>query len=278
MTETEARGSAAAVADDRWRRVLAMERINNFRDYGDLPTRGGGRVRKGLLFRSAHHARASAADAARLVELGIATVTDLRHPDEQADQPTTWRPTLAIEVIEEPALAAGEPAEAPHIAAFRNSDFSATAMADFLEGHYGLMPFDPRHVSLFRRYFAALAEREGGMLIHCAAGKDRTGILAWLTHHLLDVHPDDIMADYLLTNEAGGIAERLPFVKRRMEETYNRSIDPKALVAMLTVRPEFMANCLRAIGEHSGSVDGYLETVLGIDAARREAIRTRLIG
>jgi protein tyrosine/serine phosphatase len=278
MIESDVRGGAAAAAEAGWRRVVAMERINNFRDYGDLPTRGGGRVRKGLLFRSAHHARASAADAARLTELGITTVTDLRHPGEQAEQPSTWRGSLVIEVIEEAAPADGEPAVAPHNAALANSDFSADAMAAYLQGHYGTMPFDPRHVRLWRRYFAALAEREGGMLIHCAAGKDRTGILAWLTHHVLDVHPDDRLADYLMSNEAAAIAERLPMVQRRLEQLYARSIAPEALLAMLTVRPEFMDNALRAIGEHSGSVDAYLEAVLGVDAARREAIRARLIG
>ena len=62
----------------------------------------------------------------------------------------------------------------------------------------------------FRRYFQALAAAEGPVLIHCAAGKDRTGILAALTHHLVGVHADDIVADYLLTNDLLAIDRRIP--------------------------------------------------------------------
>ncbi|MFC3173964.1 tyrosine-protein phosphatase [Novosphingobium bradum] len=260
-------------------RVIRMEAINNFRDYGDLPTTAGGRLRPGRLFRSAHHARATPADVARLAGLGLAMVTDLRHPDERAEQPNAWRGTLAIHVIETPvdAAAAGPRREAPHLAALRTSDGSAEAMTGFLAAHYRHLPYDPAYVSLYSRYFAALAERDGAMLIHCAAGKDRTGILAWLTHHLLGVHPDDAMADYLLSNTASGIAERLPHLRRRLEESSGQPIGDDAIMALLGVSPRFMANCLGAIDERSGSMTAYLEQVLGIDAARREAIRGRLV-
>jgi len=272
--------SEPAPAADRgsgaWARVIAMEAINNFRDYGDVPA-AQGRVRKGLLFRSAHHARATAGDAATLSRLGVRTVTDLRGPTEQRDQPSTWRGTLAVRVIEELADAGEESQEAPHHAALREGDFSAKAMRDYLEAHYAEMPYDDRHVQLFRTYFAALAEEPGGMLIHCAAGKDRTGILAWLTHHLLGVHADDAMEDYLLSNDAANIAERLPLVRARMEQTYGRPIAEEAMLGMLQVRPEFIANCLRALDARSGSVDAYLRDVVGVDQARAEAIRARLI-
>lgn len=267
---------AADRASSAWARVIAMEAINNFRDYGDLPA-AQGRVRKGLLFRSAHHARATAGDAAMLSRLGVRTVTDLRGAIEQRDQPSTWRATLPVRVIEDAAGAGAERQEAPHHAALRAGDFSARAMTDFLEAHYAEMPYDARHVQLFRTYFAALADEPGAMLIHCAAGKDRTGILAWLTHHLLGVHPDDAMDDYLLSNDAANIAERLPSVRARMEQTYGRPIAEDAMLGMLQVRPEFIANCLRALDARSGSVDAYLRDVIGVDQARTEAIRARLI-
>jgi protein tyrosine/serine phosphatase len=269
--DAEARRRAA------WDRVIRMEAINNFRDYGDLPVAGGGRVCKGRLFRAAHLARASAADLARLAELGITTVTDLRHPSEQELQPGAWIGRLPIAVIEEPAPEDQQIHEAPHIAAFRESDFSAAALRDFLSGHYRIMPFDPRHVAMFRRYFAALAGQDGGMLIHCAAGKDRTGILAWLTHHVLGVHPDDAMADYLLSNDAANIAERLPAVRARLQETYGRPISEEAMYGMLTVTPEFIASLIDALTENAGSVDAYLADVVGLDAAGRDALRARLI-
>ena len=73
------------------------------------------------------------------------------------------------------------------------------------------------------------------VLVHCAAGKDRTGILAALTHHVAGVHPDDITADYLLTNDPERLARRLPQVKDAIHEISGRVPDDAAvLVAEIT--------------------------------------------
>src|SRR5271168_4331845 len=65
-------------------RGLPLERVDNFRDYGCYAIAGGGRLREGLLYRTAHHCDASANDLQILGGLGIATVIDLRGPDERA--------------------------------------------------------------------------------------------------------------------------------------------------------------------------------------------------
>lgn len=257
--------------------MIRFDRVNNFRDYGDLPSRVGGRVRKGRLFRSAHLSRASEDDVARLAGLGLATVADLRHPGEQAAHPSRWLGEIPVKVIDEPDHEGGETQDAPHIDAFRKSDFSAAAMRDLLAGFYSEMPFDPRHIALFSRYFDALATNDGGMLIHCAAGKDRTGILAWLTHHILGVHPDDAMEDYLLSNDAANIAERLPGLRIQMEKSYGRPITEEAILGMLRVDPRFIDGLLDALAARFGSTDGYLVDALGVDPARQEAIRARLL-
>lgn len=259
-----------------WSRVLKLEGVHNFRDFGGWRAADGARVATGRLFRSAHQARATAADLDRIAGLGILTVADLRHPSEQREQPSMWIGKLAFDVIEEGDDVDGSEGEAPHVAAFRKSDFSLDAMRAFLTDHYGEMPYDPRHVAMFRRYFDAIATRDGAILIHCTAGKDRTGILARLTHHVLGVHPDDAMDDYLLTNEAGNIAARLPAIRRRMERIYDRVISEEAVHAVLSVHPEYIGRCWAAIGERSGSIDAYLKDVLGVDDAKRERIRERL--
>ena len=68
------------------------------------------------------------------------------------------------------------------------SDLSETSFRDYLLAYYRDAPFEARHLDLFGRYFRALAQVEGAFLIHCAAGKDRTGILAALTQHLAGVN------------------------------------------------------------------------------------------
>ncbi len=260
-----------------WDRLIAAEGINNFRDYGGWRTSGGGRVRTGLLFRSAHHARASEADAQLLQRLGVAVVTDLRHPAEQSEQPSAWLGRLPLTVIDEADPAGTGDGRAPHITALENSDFSHAALRQFMIDNYAVMPYDPRLVAAYRRYFQALANEDGAILIHCAAGKDRTGLLAALTHRVLAVHPDDIMEDYLLTNTAANIGERLPNIKQRMTEQYGRPIDDAALLAMLQVEEEYLANSWRALDARSGSVQAYLADVMGLDEPAAARIRERLI-
>ena len=259
-------------------RVLKMEAVNNFRDYGGWRAGDGAMVAPGRLFRCAHLHRATAADIDRIAALGISTVTDLRQPQEQQAQPSAWISKLQLAVIEEPTsnedadVDAAHADEPPHIRALRASDFSIAAMRDFMAGHYAQMPYEPRHIALFRRYFDALAKGEGAMLIHCAAGKDRTGILAWLTHRVLGVHPDDAMADYLLSNSAGNIAERLPHMRLRMEEIYGLAISDEAMITLLSVEPGYIQRCEAALASRSGSVERYLIDVLGIDSMARHRI------
>jgi protein tyrosine/serine phosphatase len=68
----------------------------------------------------------------------------------------------------------------------------------YLMDLYCRLPFDPPYIDPFSRFFDALATTTGPLLVHCGGGKDRTGMIVALTHRLLDVHPDDIITDYLL--------------------------------------------------------------------------------
>ena len=262
-------------------RVFKLEGVNNFRDFGGWRAAEGTRVVTGRLFRCAHLHHATNTDIAHIGSLGIATVTDLRRPGERQAQPSAWIGKLSLKLIEEPAedrmSRISDDAEPPHLHAFRASDRNLAAMREFLAAHYAEMPFDVRHVALFRRYFEALARGDGAMLIHCAAGKDRTGILAWLTHRLLGVHPDDAMEDFLLSNSAADIADRLPQARRFMEKVCGASISDEAIGALLSVEPNYIQRCEAALVARSGSVDGYLADVLAVDAVQRDRIRTELL-
>ena len=253
-------------------RILPLEAIDNFRDYGDYAAGAHGRLPRRRLFRSAHHARATAADLEALAGLGIAVVVDLRRPLERDRDPSPRPPGFAGQVIE---CDLGDQAEAPHVAFLRETDLTPESARRFFLDYYANAPFEPRHQILFRRYFEALAETDGGVLIHCTAGKDRTGLLAALTHHLMGVHPDDARADYLLTNQAARLEERLPAVTEALEASLGRKPSEAAVRAFLGVEAEYLDAAFAAIAERSGGTDAYLEAI-GLDAALRERVRERL--
>jgi len=256
------------------KRVLAFDAVENVRDYGDYDTAAGRRLARRRLLRSGHHAKATDADLERFKRLGVKVVVDLRHPAERDYQPSRRHPKFRGQVIES-AIRADE-GEPPHITFLRTTDLTDESVRTFMTATYRRLPFEARHLELFSRYFAALAEAEGAVLIHCAAGKDRTGLLAALTHHVAGVSDDDVMEDYLLTNTAVDLAARAPEVAATIEQHFGRKASPAAVQAFLGVEADYLRAAFDEIKARYGSLDAYLEQALGVDAAMREKIEARL--
>lgn len=254
-------------------RIHRFDALDNFRDYGDYATAAGRRVAPGRLFRSAHQARVTDADLEKLSTLGIGAIVDLRRPGERREQPSKRPVGWTGQVLESDLGADGE---APHITFLKTSDLTIDAGRRFMTGVYGELPFEASHLDLFARYFRALGEADGAVLIHCAAGKDRTGMLAALTHHLLGVHTDDMIADYLLTNTAVDLDRVAPRVARQLQDMTGRPASHDAVVAFLGVEPIYLETALAAIEARHGSVDAYLEEALGVGYDLRDRIGERL--
>ncbi len=251
----------------------AFEAIENFRDFGGYPA-GDRRLKTGLLFRSAHHARATDADLARLAALGLALVVDLRRTNEREKDPCRRWPGFAAQVIENDI--GQEHADEWHVF-LQASDLSPRSFLEYMREYYRAAPFARRHVDLYSRYFRALAEVDGPVLVHCAAGKDRTGVLCALTQHLAGVHDDDILHDYLLTNDAERLAKRLPVVREAIVQVTGRAPSDEAVLTAMGVQAEYLEQAFGAMRSACGSVEGYLEAALGLDEALRERLRERLL-
>lgn len=249
-------------------RILPLEGVENFRDYGGYAVPGGQRVVRGRLWRSAHHGGATDADLERIAGLGLAAVVDLRRPTERANQPSRRPEGFAGAIID---CDAGDQAEPPHVAFLRETDLSAESARAFFRDYYRRAPFEPRHLELFTRYFEALGAGRP-VLIHCTAGKDRTGLLAALTHHLLGVAEADMLADFELTNLAARIEARLPQVTESMTESLGRRPSETAVRAFLGVDRTYLEEAFAAIRREAGSVEAYLST-LGVDASAAEGLR-----
>jgi protein tyrosine/serine phosphatase len=253
-------------------RRLAFEGIDNFRDFGGYAA-GAGRLKAGLLYRSGHPARATDADLARLADLRLAVIVDLRRANERARDPARWS-DFAAQVIENDLGQESLDEWSDFIA---GSDLTEDSFRSYMLDYYRKAPFQRRHIDLYARYFRALADADGPVLVHCAAGKDRTGILCALTHHLAGVSEADIFEDYLLTNEPERLAARLPMIREVIQTSTGKVASDAALMTAMRVEAEYLAQALGAMGEAHRSLDGYLDEALGLDAALRERIRGRLV-
>lgn len=257
-------------------RVLDLEGIHNFRDYGGYAVAGGGRLKRGLLWRSGQHNGATDADLARIAALGLASVFDLRSDKERASHPCR-RPEGFGAVVHTPEAVERVASSAPHIAAAQTPrQRDAASTREGLRRNYGRIAFRPELTGLMRRCLGELAAGTGPSLINCMAGKDRTGIAVAMVHLATGVHRDDVIADYVLTNSAGDSAARIAAGARTIAEVTGQ-LDEDVLRVLMGVEPEYLEAAFSAIEERHGSIDAYLADELGADAAMRDRLKAVLV-
>lgn len=260
-------------ADDPTR-VLPLQGVHNFRDYGGYAVAGGGRLKRGVLWRSGQHHGATDADLAAIAGLGLAVVYDLRSPPERERHPCR-RPAgfaAAIHLADDYSAAT-----APHLVAARRSpsrDAASTRAA--LRRNYGKIAFRPELIAMMRRMMADLSAGTGASMVNCMAGKDRTGIAVAMVHAACGVHRDDVIADYLLTNTAGDPEARIRAGAESVRAV-SGEIDEDVLRVLMGVEAEYLEQAFATIDERHGSIDAYLADVLGADAHLRERLKAALV-
>jgi protein-tyrosine phosphatase len=258
------------VADDEPPRLGGAP---NFRPIGAMQAACGRRLRSNRVFRSDALHRLSDAERDRLAACGVGTVLDLRRPDERALAPTRWHRAPPETVVFD---AAGQ-LDAVRAVNWREQleapDFDAAAARRWMLEAYERMP------AALAPAVRIAAERllGGAILVHCTAGKDRTGFVCAMLLAALDVPRDAILADYLESRR-----RRPPeALARALADLARLEPTPRVLAAIEViagVQPEFLDTALAAARERFGSIDGYLEAACGLDAARRDALRDRLLG
>jgi len=254
-------------------RLIPFDRVLNFRDFGGWQTADGATVARGKLYRSAAFHDASEADIEKLNAMGLRFLVDLRRPEERKHEPSRWV-TESCRVIFNDEGAGGQSLP-PHLLALMQSDLTPQSTRDYMMSLYREIPFDPRLISLYRDWFAALGEGGAGV-VHCAAGKDRTGIACALTLIALGVDEEQVFADYDFTNQAVDLEKRMPKIQARMEERLGRTLDAAALRPMLGVHVDYLRQSLDVIEAEYGSALNYMEQTLGVGDAERAKLRENL--
>jgi protein-tyrosine phosphatase len=172
-------------------RHVAFDRLHNFRDFGGYPAAGGRRVRRGRLYRSDSLGKLGGPDTARFAAIGVRTVIDLRYPSE----------------AERGGRVPASAGLAYHNCSIEHRPYDQAQMAAtvdpvrFLADRYAEVAQDGV-AEIGRALDIIAAAGSAPLVIHCASGKDRTGVLAAIVLSLLGVAPGDIAADFALTELA----------------------------------------------------------------------------
>lgn len=256
-------------------RVKAFENIRNFRDFGGYAGADGKTIRPGVLFRSAQFGEASAADLNALERYNIKVQADLRRPDERERHGHRW-PGNDVRVI---LSEKGSAKQAPHVQFLSEVSVDAPKARGWMMDYYRAAPFKDQHVETYSAWFAALAELGSGeaAVVNCAAGKDRTGILCALTHHVLGVDEATIFADYELTNEAADVAGRLPEMARQFNTYIGKDYPDEVFQPFVGVHADFLSAAMESVTAQAGGLDTYLADTLGVGDAEKAHLRAKFL-
>jgi protein-tyrosine phosphatase len=228
-------------------RRIELDGPANFRDLGGYPTLDG-RLRRGRVFRSDSLSRLSTDDVRELVDgLGLVTVVDLRAGHEVE---TYGHGPLGSHGVVVHHLPIADETRAEHVERPPDAPDPATMTLDEI---YVLML--DRYADRFVRVLRALAdERSHPIVFHCAAGKDRTGIVAALLLSVLGVDDELIAADYAVTAEH--IDELL---ERHRAQADSGAAPVEVGDAFLAAEIDVMRRTLRELRERHGGAEQYLE-------------------
>jgi protein-tyrosine phosphatase len=228
-------------------RVIRVYGSHNLRDLGGLTTTDGRTVRRGRVFRSDYPAFADDAEGAQVRALGLKTVVDLRRGSEAAAECVTWD---------------------DHGVTYHRCPLVAEGTDSWHARYQAYLSHRPETVVAALRHLMDPLQQPA--LFHCAAGKDRTGVIAALLLNVLGVDDDEVVADYVLTQHA-----LEPILERLMRiESYAVMLAGSSL-AEQSPRAEHMQGLLDWLATRGGAETWMLEH--GVPAAEVARFRSGLL-
>jgi len=254
-------------------RPIRLSGATNFRSLGGLPAAGGRRIRPHALLRADRLAALTDEDWGTLASIGVTTICDLRSEAERAEHPNQVPPRLAVRELH---------------CDIRNDLRADPALARLLVDEPTARGAERVMIEIYRRFpaymggtLATVVDRllSGGapLLVHCSAGKDRTGFVIAMLLHALDVPEELIRADYLASRTWPGADSH----RASLEARLGTIVPPRELNAavdtVLDVRDVYIDAAMDTLRAGFGSVLHYLEAAAGVDATRIDRLRNDLL-
>jgi protein-tyrosine phosphatase len=240
-------------------RHLNLSGASNFRDLGGYPGTDGRIVRWRQIFRSNHLGHLTEADIEVLRPLGLKSAFDFRGTEERVEA-TCGLAEIAVHSL---------PIEPTVVAALRARLAEGIALSsidalDVMRDSY--RNYVRNNTPSFRALFAHLLEDRAPLVVHCTAGKDRTGFACALILRALGVADEVIADDYLLTNR---------FYRRDPGASSDLPDDVKQVLG--SVEGSFLAAAFEAISADYGDLESYFSDGLGLGAGERAALEARYL-
>jgi len=263
---------------DTFKRHIDIPGLINFRDLGQYPAldrKGRWRkVKSHLLFRAGHFFEAGDEAHKALADRHILHGVDFRSETERHKKPGRFADSHQPFILELPL----------------DPGSGATFVQALLRLHQPGRPLDgvamgqvmcevnrslvTDHAESYRKFFDFLLSRNTTpMVMHCASGKDRTGVAAALLLSALGVERNVVMKDYLLTNHCLDVNHHVARAIAEYNAQYVDIMSPEALTAMFEVRQEYLDAALDQIDTRFGGMKFYLREQMGLNDIRLEQLQ-----
>lgn len=242
---------------------LNLEGAFNFRDIGGYATTDGKKVVTGKIFRSADISRLTDKDMEVLATYHLNTVIDFRGTQEAAKAPDRQLPGTNYTLC--PAGSDNLPDVKQMAEQMKESDFLITMYGDPSVKYYS-----ERYKPLFDKLLN-LPEKEAGLLYHCTAGRDRTGMATALVLYTLDVPMEIIVADFVASNT---------YLQSMNKDLYKPMAGMTGLTAgeiekKMELRPELLRVFFQTLTDRYGSVENFLAQELGVGEKEKALMKTK---
>ena len=253
-----------------------MELIRNFRDFGGYQTRNGGYLKKGLLYRSGDLSKATRADLDKLSQLGIKTICDLRSAHERKKEPDCFpdaEPITFFNISMRPIV----DYHARSLGRLFSLMFGVERKTDYIaESYRAYREYATGYLPQLKSLFERISNPENlPLLIHCSAGKDRTGVVASLIQQILGVPFDVAMGDYLKTNENMG--EYREEIVKRLKKLAYFGVPWKMYLPLFDARSDFLNAAFKQIKDEFGAFDEWMRQGLGFSTKEQDALSDILL-
>jgi len=255
---------------------IPIATVPNLRDVGGWPTPTG-RVRRGLIYRSAQFSDLVGSDAEAFSALGVRTVFDLRTAAEREQQPNlvpVGTDYVVVDIMQDATGAA--PAQVLELA--RDPEAAEKVLGggraeELFAGAYRQIVSLPSALAGYRTMFTAFLDpARVPAEFHCTTGKDRTGWGTAALLLLLGVSYDDVVTDYLLTN-----VQLRAAVQPMYDAFAAAGGDPALLEPVLGVEKRYLDTAIDEMTTRFGTIEGYFESGLGMGPDEIARLRELLI-
>jgi protein-tyrosine phosphatase len=254
-------------------RTIPLSGVKNFRDMGGYVSADGRTMRWGHIFRSGHLSDMTEDCGVEMLARDIETVIDFRSDAEKVRHPVHW-PEGWIPDYHPIPIGGNAAAWVKELyEKLATTDFPAQELRDqFIQAFKTIPMANKEGLKLF--FETLITQHKGNaMLFHCTAGKDRTGIAGALLMKALDVSEEQIMEDFLRTNDAVDLEETSSTIAEWLSTKSGQTIKPGDVLPLVGVEADFLQASYQVLREKYGSVEGYLESALGLSPTKIEKLK-----